>query len=169
MSTSISYIPTPDACPARTTSLHDDILTRGRKRESRTGSAAFPRAAATERRASPWRRRSRPGGTACTRWSSSWSVWACPGSSSSRPGPSPAGRTDNTAAHLLPAAYIVLDLFGGEKLLRRIRGQQWRPSEVSNGHYIPAGFKYQYGSIYRLCLMDRSAERQTRRSVIWPI
>lgn len=38
-----------------------------------------------------WRRRSAPGGSAGTRWSSSWFVWACPGSSSSRPWPSPAG------------------------------------------------------------------------------
>lgn len=39
--------------------------------------------------ASWWRRRSAAGGRACTRWSSSWSVSVCPGSSSSRLWPSP--------------------------------------------------------------------------------
>lgn len=40
-------------------------------------------------RASPWRRRSAPSGSACTRRLFSWSVSGCPGSSSSRLWPSP--------------------------------------------------------------------------------
>lgn len=46
---------------------------------------------AAEHQACQRRRCSVPGGSACTRWFSSWSVWACPGNSSSHLWPSPAG------------------------------------------------------------------------------
>lgn len=56
---------------------------------------------AVENLASRWRRCSALGGSACTRWFSSWSVWACPGNSSSHLWPSPAGAVKNKTVSLV--------------------------------------------------------------------
>lgn len=81
--------------PSSQPSLQDPFWSKhGQHQVSPTGPLAG------EDPTTPRRRWTVLGGTACTPWLSSWSVWACPGSSSSHLGPSP-GDGINISNHIL--------------------------------------------------------------------